>query len=271
MDSSLEDNVLTIKTIQISPWKTLITALKDIIVETNIYFTPSGIRIIDMDASHTIAVNAFLPSGNFELFECKKEKIIIGVSILNFFKCLSVLESNETLTMYIRNEDYIDGVVNIFMMKFENEEKGSQIIRGMHLVDPNLEELSYPDLQYSSIINMPSSEFQRNIKTLMMITDRVEIKSVGNEIIFSGKGNIGTSETRYRERKDNLIFKKKQPSSKIIQGEFSLKNLIYFVKCTSLCPNIQLLLENDRPLIVKYAVSSLGDIELCLAPFPAST
>ena len=53
--TSLTDgNVLTIKTVQIAPFRTLMTALKDILLETNISFEPDGIRIINMDKSHTI-------------------------------------------------------------------------------------------------------------------------------------------------------------------------------------------------------------------------
>ena len=47
------NNVLTIKTVQISPFRTLMTALKDILLETNITFQADGIRIINMDKSHT--------------------------------------------------------------------------------------------------------------------------------------------------------------------------------------------------------------------------
>jgi len=63
-------------------------------------------------------------------------------------------------------------------------------------------------------------------------------------------------------------FIQKQNDSTIIQGEFSLKNLGYFIKCTNLCNSIEMYLENDLPLIVKYSVASLGDIKLCLAPLP---
>ena len=63
---------------------------------------------------------------------------------------------------------------------------------------------------------------------------------------------------------------KKQDNSKIIQGEFSLKNLSYFIKCTNLCSQIEIYLENDLPLVVKYNVASLGEIKLCLAPLPSS-
>ena len=54
------DNILTIKTIQISPIRTLMIALKDILLETNIIFTKEGIKIINMDKSHTILAHLFL-------------------------------------------------------------------------------------------------------------------------------------------------------------------------------------------------------------------
>jgi hypothetical protein len=49
-----------------------------------------------------------------------------------------------------------------------------------------------------------------------------------------------------------------------------LKNLGYFIKCTNLCSQIEIYLENDLPLVVKYYVASLGTIKLCLSPLPSS-
>ena len=66
---SHSDNVLTIKTVQIAPFRTLMTALKDILLETNITFQADGIRIINMDKSHTILAHLHLKAENFEFFE----------------------------------------------------------------------------------------------------------------------------------------------------------------------------------------------------------
>ena len=63
-----------LKTIQISPIRTLLTALKDILLETNITFSKEGISIINMDKSHTILANMFLKAENFEFYDCKKTK-----------------------------------------------------------------------------------------------------------------------------------------------------------------------------------------------------
>ena len=54
------DNVLVIKTVQIAPVRTLMSALKEILIETNITFQKDGIRIINMDKSHTMLAHMFL-------------------------------------------------------------------------------------------------------------------------------------------------------------------------------------------------------------------
>ena len=74
-NSSTDGNVLTIKTVQIAPFRTLMTALKDILLETNISFQPDGIRIINMDKSHTILAHLYLAAQNFEFYELLLELI----------------------------------------------------------------------------------------------------------------------------------------------------------------------------------------------------
>ena len=56
----MSKNILTIQTVQIAPFRTLMTALKDILLETNITFTKEGIKIINMDKSHTILAHLSL-------------------------------------------------------------------------------------------------------------------------------------------------------------------------------------------------------------------
>lgn len=72
MADFISKNVLTIKTVQIAPFRTLMTAMKDILLETNINISKKGIRIINMDKSHTILAHLFLGAENFEFYDCRK-------------------------------------------------------------------------------------------------------------------------------------------------------------------------------------------------------
>ena len=266
-------NILVLQTVQIAPFRTLMTALKDILLETNISFTPEGIKIINMDKSHTILAHLCLYAKNFEHYECNEPKIVIGVNMFHLFKLINTIDNDDTLTMYIEENDYKDGVVQFLGLKFENGDIKQQKIQKLRLIEPETDELEVPDVTFSSILNLPSSDFQKIIRDLSCISDKIEIKSVatseGAELIFKCSGGFAQAEVRRAESDGSMEYIIKQDNSKIIQGEFSLKNLSYFIKCTNLCSSIEIYLENDLPLVVKYNVASLGEIKLCLAPLPS--
>jgi proliferating cell nuclear antigen len=268
--TSTDNNILTIKTVQIAPFRTLMIALKDILLETNISFQPDGIRIVNMDKSHTILVHLYLAASNFEFYECKKDKIIIGVNMFHLFKLINSIDNDDTLTIYIENNDYYDGIVSYLALKFENGDIKQCKTQKLKLIEPEQDELEVPDVKFSSIINLPSADFQKIIRDLSCISEKLEIKSVGSELIFKCQGQFASAEIHRAEADESMKFILKQDSTKVIQGEFSLKNLGYFIKCTNLCPQIEVYLENDLPLVVKYNVASLGEIKLCLVPLPST-
>jgi proliferating cell nuclear antigen len=272
MDSENQD-ILNLKTVQIAPIRTLFTALKDIILETNITFTPSSMKIVTMDKSHTVLVYLILNEQNFEHFYCGEEKIIIGVNMINLFKLMNSIHNDDTLTIYIDKNDYNDGIVSYLSLRFENSNISQCITQKLRLIEPDPEELSYPEVEFSSVIHLPSQDFQKIIRDLSSISDKVEIESVENELLFKCTGNFATTEIRRSEStaEGGMEFKKKQENGKIMQGIFSLKNLQYFIKCTNLCDYIELHLENDLPLVVKYDVATLGELKLCLSQAPSTT
>jgi len=265
----MPENVLEIKTVQIAPFRTLMTALKDILLETNITFQPDGIRIINMDKSHTILVHLHLKAENFEHYYCKFPKIVVGVNMFHLFKLINSIDNNDTLTIYIQEDHYCDGIVNYLGLRFENGDIKQCKTQLLKLIEPDHEELEVPDVKFSSVITLPSSDFQKIVRDLSALSDRLEIKCVGDELIFSLAGPFATVQIRRSECDGNLEYVKKQDTTKVIQGEFPLKYLSYFIKCTNLCNSIELMLENDIPLVVRYSVASLGDIKLCLAPVPS--
>ena len=129
MSGMMSKNILTIQTVQIAPFRTLMTALKDILLETNITFAKDGIKIINMDKSHTIRAHLSLGAQNCELYECKMDKIIIGVNMFHLFKLINTIDNDDTLTIYIEEVDYTDGIVQFQRLKFENGDIKQQKIQ----------------------------------------------------------------------------------------------------------------------------------------------
>ena len=264
------NNVLTLKTVQIQPIRNTITAIKDILTDATISFTKDGLKIINFDKTHTILVNVILHAHKFEKYVCHPDKIIVCANTLHLFKVISTISNDDTLSIYIENGDYHDGVVSHLGLQYDNGDIKQCYSQKLRLIEPDTEELVVPDVEYSTVINLPSADFQKIVRDLNGISDRIEIKSVGNDLIFSCEGNFASSRIQRSESDGYMEFIQKPDASVVIQGEFSLKSLSHFIKCTPLCTHLEMYLGNDLPLIVKYDVASLGEIKLCLAPLPPS-
>jgi proliferating cell nuclear antigen len=169
--------------------------------------------------------------------------------------------NSDTLTLYIDKDD--ESTLGI---KIENSEKNSITKYKLNLMDLHEDNISIPPAVFDSVITMPSVDFQKICRDMHNLSDNIEIRSLENQIIFSCKGHFASQETIIGETNSGLSFVKNQNPEEIVQGIFALKHLILFSKCTNLCSSIELYLKNDYPLIIKYAVASLGEIKLCLAP-----
>ena len=135
-------NILTIKTVNITSLRVLICALKDILSSTNIIFTNEGIKIRNIDTSRTVLVNMVLEAKHFEIYECTKSKIIIGVNLFHLHNLINSIDKNiyDTLTIYIEDEDYSGGVVSYLGFKFENGNTKQCKIQKLGLIEPYEEE-----------------------------------------------------------------------------------------------------------------------------------
>jgi proliferating cell nuclear antigen len=179
------------------------------------------------------------------------------------------MSNDDTLSIYIDKNDYHDGVVSHLGLQYENGNIKQYYNQKLRLIEPDTEELVIPDVEYSTVINIPTTDFQKIVRDMNGISDRIEIKSVGNDLIFSCEGNFASSRIFRTESDGNMEFINKPDASVVVQGEYSLKSLSHFIKCTPLCSNLEIYIGNDLPLIVKYDVASLGSIKLCLASLPS--
>jgi proliferating cell nuclear antigen len=252
--------ILEVKTIQVNPFKTLIESLKEILADVNIEFNEEGMKIITMDSTQTILVHLKLEATNFEYYYCKN-KIFIGLNMINLFKIIKTLTINDTLTFFMEEADQ-----NTLGIAIVNGEKNRKSTIKFKLIDLDIVNFKAPSTKFESILTMPSDEFNKICRDMAALTDVIEIKSVGNQLILGGFGEFADQETVLGEFDNGLTFKLQGDKDKVIQGYYNLKHLQLFAKCTSLCSSIELYMKNNYPLVIKFAVGSLGNLTLALAP-----
>jgi proliferating cell nuclear antigen PCNA len=251
--------VLEVRTVQSAAFKTLVEAAKELLTDTCIEFDETGMKIVAMDTSHIVLVHLKLDASKFEYYQCKT-KLVIGVNMINFHKLIKTLNSNDTLTLFVDENNF-----NQLGIKCENVEKNTRTTFKLNLLDLDNPKISVDPAEFNSVITLPSSDFQKICRDCFNIADQVEIKNINNQLIFACKGDFCSQETVLSDH-DGINTITNKNNGEIVQGVFSLKYLVLFTKCTNLCNTVELYLKNDYPLICKFLVASLGELKLCLSP-----
>jgi proliferating cell nuclear antigen len=255
-------NLFEIRTVQSSAFRTLIEGLKEILADANLEFDQTGIRIIDVDETHTVLTYLRLQADRFEYFYCPA-KFILGVNMMYLFKLIKTLSNNDSLTLFLPASN-----PNKLGIRAENAEKQTTNTWMMKLFDTNVENIELPNIQFTSIISMPSTDFQKICRDFNNLAEKLEITSSGSDLIFRCIGDYVDGETVIMsENQGGVQVQKTAGASKneIVQGIFELKYLVMFTKCTNLCPSIEIYLKNDYPLVLRYMVANLGEVRLVLA------
>lgn len=255
-------NLFEIRTVQASAFRTLIEALKEILTEANLEFDQNGIKVLDVDETHTVLVYLRLQHDRFESFYCPGHHVL-GVNMINLFKLIKTMGNNDNLTLYLPASN-----PNKLGIRMENAEKSSVTNYFLKLFDKNVDEIEIPNLNFSNIILMPSMDLQKICRDMNALGEKldIEITSSGPDLVFRCEGDFAEQETVMSENNTTLKIQRSGNTAEIVQGLYQLKHLVLFTKCTALCPSIELYLRNDYPLILKYTVANLGDIRLVLAP-----
>lgn len=251
--------IFDIRTIQAGPFKTLCESLKDLLIDTVIKISDTGIKIVTMNNDKVILVHLVLHADKFESYECR-HPISIGINMLNFYKIIKTINNQDTLTLFMHENDK-----NHLGVKIENHEKNTRSTYKVNLLD--LEDIDYdiPNVTFNTVITLPLSDLHKNIRDMNSIAEYVDIKCVNNEFIMTCQGDSCSQETIISDNNNNVDIRSDNKDD-IIQGNFSLKYLNLFTKCTTLSSTTEIYLKNDYPLIVRYTVASLGEIKLCLTP-----
>ena len=254
--------VFELCTVQISAIKQLIEALREILTDTNIEFLSDGVKIAATDPSATILVHLFLEADKFESYHCPKP-LLAGINMLNLFKITKTLVNDDTLTLFIDDDNQ-----SKLGLRIENKKKNSVTTYHLNLLDVDEDSVSAPPVNFGHMITMPSTDFQKVCRDAYNVSDVIEIKSVGSQLIFSANGDFADFEMVFGETSEGVIFSRNTAVANdyIIQGYYLLKHLVLFSKCANLCQNIQIYIENEYPIVIEFTVGSLGSLKLALAP-----
>lgn len=254
-----ENYILEIKTIQASTIKSVIDAMKEILMDVNLEFDENGMKIVALDNTHIVLIHLKLHADKFESYYCMK-KLYVGINMLKFHMLIKTIQNGDILSLFIHKDD-----PNILGITIENNEKNVKTTYKLSMLDIDVVNVDIPPADFNTIITMPSAYLQKIIRDMHNLAEYIEIKNIGGKLILSCQGEFCCQETVLATETQNIQIKNNENTQEIIQGIFSLKYLSIFTKCTNLCSTVEIYLKNSYPIILQYSIASMGSVKLCLA------
>jgi proliferating cell nuclear antigen len=251
--------ILEIKTIQASTIKSVIDAMKEILMDVNLEFDENGMKIVALDNTHIVLIHLKLHADKFESYYCMK-KLYVGINMLKFHMLIKTIQNGDILSLFIHKDD-----PNILGITIENNEKNVKTTYKLSMLDIDVVNVDIPPADFNTIITMPSAYLQKIIRDMHNLAEYIEIKNIGGKLILSCQGEFCCQETILATETQNIQIKNNENTQEIIQGVFSLKYLSIFTKCTNLCSTVEIYLKNSYPIILQYSIASMGSVKLCLA------
>lgn len=161
-----------------------------------------GIKIAATDSTKTLLINVKLDAKSFSKFECKKKIIDLGINLGQFHKLIKSLDKDDTLSMYINDDDKQN-----LILKVHNPEKNYETTYKLKLMEINKTQINIPPTVFDSIITFDTSEFHRICREMSNIAEHIEIKCTKKNITYSCKGDCSERSTTFYTHDNGVKIK----------------------------------------------------------------
>lgn len=211
-----------------------------------------------MDTSHVALVSLNLSMEGFESYRCD-QNVVLGINIANLSKVLKLSDPSDSITLQADQDP------STLRLTFENAKTQRSTEFNLNLIQLDVEHLSIPETEYSSLITINSGEFSKICKELQALSESLTIKTSPNNVQLEVEGQAGKGFVKLSSDdrgEDGAIIEVTEP----VEQQFALNYLNLFNKASSLSNHTRLLLNADQPLVTEFRIDSLGVLKYYLAP-----
>ena len=243
--------VFSAKTNTSDEWKAVISAISTLVEEATFESTVEGITFRGMDPSHVALIDISWPNSAFEKYECDSD-IKFGVRIDEFSKLIKRAEKNDAIEISISDD-------NMLLVTVGKKKKYK-----MRLIESSATDTPIPKIPYDARITMVSSEFDKILGDVQVISDYLSISASSTKAEFSGKGDSGEVVITLEKGMDEISEIDVKTDS---TATYSLEYLNPIVKAvgntagTVICEY-----STAKPLRIEFKVANIGRIHFYLAP-----
>lgn len=223
----------------------IISIISELVLEVRIKVNKEGVSILAIDPANVAMVSFKLPNTAFADFQIENPEVL-GISLENLKAVLRRVKIGSVLTLQKDENELKIEIIDKIKREFN-----------LALIEIDTEEKQIPTLDFTSRIEMSSSDFAEVIEDCSVVADSCSFVSEPNKFMIQGKGSLNSFKSEFT---DEINIQAQEATSK-----YSLEYLQKIIKATKIIDKIIIQFSNDYPLKLEFS-TPLIELSFILAP-----
>lgn len=235
-------------------------AISAVVSETQIRFDPEGIFLDAIDDGRICLIGVKIDKVDYDSYKCD-QKHTIGLNIEDVVKILRRGSAKDEVTFSYTPETKRFKI----LLKPEKAKKARTFALGLvQLNDSGIKPEQLEKIEYNAKVSIPVSYLDEAIKDADIFSEVLMISFDREGITFKAEGQIGESEAVLESGDEGV----QDYVCKVESGDnsFALTYLKHIAKAMALSERVELSLNANTPIKVKYSIMSSSSIRYYLAP-----
>lgn len=212
----------------------LAESFKKFIGHANFDLDETGMRMTSMDTSNISLIKLTLNASGFtEGFRCD-QPVALGI---NFDSMHKILKGRQKTAMAIQVPNVSEPDTVTFV--FKEEDRGKESEWEMKLMDIDSQMLGIPDIEYPTVVRIPSKEFIKIVTEIAEFGENIMFSGDGERFSISTKGDEGKCKITLVDGEDNVEIKSCVESN----TTYPSKHLQMFSKASAVAETVELRLD----------------------------
>jgi hypothetical protein len=204
----------------------------------------------------------------FTKFEILPDKYSVGLNLEELYKYLKGVNKDAIMSIHVDSDDTQHIVFNVSSENGSNESICE--LRVLNLTNKRDRKIE-SDVQMAVRINC--AKFHKTCKDLLQFSQYVELTCDPTKLVITCKGDLSNHSRTFRAdgQHDSIAIRATQKigdekTPNIIKLIFDLKYINTMYKCIGLCEDMEIFLNSDSVMFLKYGIKLNGEMLVGIAP-----
>ncbi len=224
----------------------IISIISELVIEVKINVSKEGMKILAVDPANVAMIDFRLPASAFSQIEVEEE--VLGVNLESLKAVLRRCSAGSSLIMSTQDNFLRLEIIDKIKREFT-----------LTLLDLEGKDKPIPSLEFSTKIEMNSTDFAEAIEDCNIVADSCSFEADDSKFSISAKGPLNSANLTYSS---DEIHVESPIASK---SRYSLEYLQKMIKGSKITDKVSINFSNDYPLRLEF-ITPMMNLAFILAP-----